>query len=330
MRDGDWSLLLRVGGVEMTEHQIDGHTCVTAPRGEAFEIVVRYHGSGQAVYYVEVDGIQADPWQHWMDADGTAREKQKVERVLTAWEKSHNGQTTKRPFLFQSRAAKSGADDADSRPAGEVDWSHGHVTIRAYRGKNYVRKHSHLPRGGSGSASGSASSSTVDEQTMVKSGLSTTAGAGQATFFQERVMQAGTFGVQKADPNEPPSAELKLYYRDSFFMLLREDTCCGGACRLRGQRAARLREAADELDDTQSGAAGSSGAAGTSGAGAAAGGRKRKAREVRERQMSVAETKEKLASGGMADGEEPIDLISGDEDDNHADGADKTKPLVVD
>lgn len=335
MRDGDWSLALRARGAELAEHDIDGHTCVTAASNETFEIVARYHGQGQVVYYIYIDGQAVDPWMHHFDPD-----KNRVEKVLRSWEKSSNGQTTRRTFLFEPRAA----EDNENRP-GEVDWSHGIVTLRAYRGRTYVRQQSRLPTGNSGaSSSGNSGASTsrgpaVDEQTMVKSGLSTTAGAGQATFVQEKVRQAGTVSVTRADPNDAPIAELKLYYRDSFFMLLREDTCCGGACKRRVERAAQLREAADALDASAGSSAGGSGAGTSSGGGSdAARGRKRKAREIRDVQISVVETRARLESNGMGADEAPIDLLSSDDDDDggghggggNQGGDDAKKPLIVD
>lgn len=177
--------------------------------------------------------------------------------------------------------------------------------------------------------------SSVDEKTMVKSGLSVAAGAGSTSFAAAGTWRAGESVVVRA-PGDPLVATLSCFYRDSFFMYaspsrssnlwgvtslppcacslhpevtriesvlrrcLREDTCCGGRC---------APSAAD-------GAAGASSsdlrAAATAldlhDAGSAV------AQSVRDRVVRERETREALARKRPKD-EGPIDLCTSDEDD---------------
>ena len=66
------------------------------------------------------------------------------------------------------------------------------------------------------------------------------AGVGDKTFSQQSMWRAGESYVARA-PGDPLVASLSLWYRDSFFMLLREDTCCDGACALSSTSCLRTR-----------------------------------------------------------------------------------------
>jgi hypothetical protein len=98
----------------------------------------------------------------------------------------------------------------------------------------------------------------VDERTLVKNGLSVAAGAGETSFGTGSVWRAGETYVAPA-PGLPLVASLVCYYRDSFFMLLREDTCCHGACAAAAKQpatAADFRAASDALGQSGGGGSG--------------------------------------------------------------------------
>ena len=92
----------------------------------------------------------------------------------------------------------------------------------------------------------------VDEKTMVKNGLSVTAGAGAASFGKTSTWRAGETYVTEA-PGNPVVATLEVFYRDSFFLALREETCCHGTCAHAPASADTLRSAAISLKASGSG-----------------------------------------------------------------------------
>lgn len=81
---------------------------------------------------------------------------------------------------------------------------------------------------------------------MVKSGLSVSVGAGATSFSSETTWRAGESYVTEA-PGAPIVNSLECFFRDSFFMALREDTCCNGECAATPAAASTLREKADTL-----------------------------------------------------------------------------------
>jgi len=83
-------------------------------------------------------------------------------------------------------------------------------------------------------------------RTMVKSGLSVSVGAGATSFSSETTWRAGESYVTEA-PGAPIVSSLECFFRDSFFMALREDTCCNGECAATPAAASTLREKADTL-----------------------------------------------------------------------------------
>ena len=90
-------------------------------------------------------------------------------------------------------------------------------------------------------------------------------------------------------PGSPLVTSLECFYRDSFFMLLREDSCCHGACAAAAAKADDLRAVADTLDRNGSG------------------GSDMRDRIVRERQTHEALARKRPKN------DEPIDL-TGDDD----------------
>lgn len=83
-------------------------------------------------------------------------------------------------------------------------------------------------------------------RTMVKSGLSVSVGAGATSFSSETTWRAGESYVTEA-PGAPIVSSLECFFRDSFFMALREDTCCNGECAATPAAASTLREKAETL-----------------------------------------------------------------------------------
>lgn len=316
MRVGDWSLRVHVHGTALDEHQIDGHTCVGSVPDAEFEISVTYHGNGHFMYKLYVDDKDTAGCWHWMDADrvtsSSQRKGPKVTRTLKGWEKTEGGHTAIRSFVFAKSKAE--ADEDNSGRPGVVDWSRGHITLEVYESEVYMVPRTHL---GSHKADDGPKVS-IDEATMVKSGLSTTAAAGAISFRTDAAKRAGDTRIRipsGATGARRKEAELRLFYRDSFFMLLHEDKCCGGACAQ--QRAADVARPtiAAELRAVAGADAGTSTA------------------PLRERMISSRETRERLARKRPA-GEAPVDLTISDEDEPAAarvlGGTSGTGPIVVD
>ena len=295
MRQGNWELCVTVGGRQLQEHDIDGHKCICSEPGEKFELQVRYHGSeGQFSYDVFIDGKDTSGAHHWFDPEGRSSKGRKVERTLKGWEKVEHGNAVKRAFVFETVQAAGGSED--SRPAA-VDWSRGFIRLIAYDGELHTRRRD---RHASHKADASSHAAPLDEQTMVKSGLSTTAGAGDATFHRAPLRRAGEVTVRRTKQRRVVT-ELDLFYRDSFFMCLREDKCCGGEC---------ARQRAEQAGPTVSAQLGKEAlrlrvAGGVSGT------------QVRDRLVAHKETTERLARKRPA-AAEPIDLTVSDDEEKPA------------
>ena len=300
MRIGDWELQVSVNNSAIVEHTLDGHPCIASVADAEFEIHVRYHGAGHFMFKVFVDDKDVSGCWHKMDADcvstSTRRRHGSVGRVahtFKGWEKTADGQTAVRSFVFAKVAADGDGEGDFSRPI-VGDWTRGHITLAVYDAELYTVTSTQC-------LSAKADQGPVmslDEATMVKNGLSTTAGAGAVSFRRSRQKRVGEVSIRvpRAPEARRKVAELRLFYRDSFFMLLREDSCCGGACaRQRAADEARPTRAT-ELRTLAGAGAGSSGA------------------PIRERLVGFTETRERIARKRPAAGEAPIDLTVSDDE----------------
>jgi len=251
MRQGNWELVVTVRGQPLPEHDIDGRVCICSQPGEAFKLQVRYHGSeGIFMHKVFVDDMDVSGLCHRIDADGvmtSSRGTPKLSKVFSGWEKSEGGQIATRAFVFEKATAMDGK--GEERPA-TVDWSRGHITLRAYEAEQYVAKRDKVGSAGKSEFSGGAA--RLDERTMVKSGLSTTAGAGAVSFKSAGRQRAGDVRIRRTK-SARVLTEMKVFYRDSFFMSIREQSCCGGRCaRMRAQQAAASSAASSSPSDGRS------------------------------------------------------------------------------
>jgi len=245
VRVGDWRLEVHVRGAALPEHTIDDHACVTTSPGDTFEIFASYEAQDvlhQEMFQVEmlIDG-KVVAARRCIDGTRTTTNAG-VECTFKGWEKSEAGQRSVRAFIFEKAQSRAGDDeDGDARPAAAANqWTHGRITLRVHAGQPFRIHQDTAPQSHKADL---RKADAIDEKSMVKAGLSSSAGAGHVSFEQVPMWRAGETSVGQA-PGDPIVVELSLYYRDSFFMLLQEDTCCDGACALRQASAAELRTAA--------------------------------------------------------------------------------------
>ena len=283
--DGLWTIEVMVEGHALEEHIIDGHHCVQAQPGKDFEVKAEYLGGPD--YFRAQLHIDGKPIGDSKSIDGVGDTK-RARRSYTflQWEKTQDGHRTKQTLRFERAAAT--ASDEDSRP-GVRDWSLGKFTLQVKQGERYTSK------GGGTAANFKAdvSKGHVDESTMVKSGLSTTAGAGAVSFTTVTTHRAGTVAVRSV-ANSPVLAEYSLFFRDSFFMALNDDTCCGGRCKGKAAQSLRARAEAEMAEAARAGSS-------------------ELAQGMREGLVSTRETHEALSRKRPA-AEEPIDLCDSDDD----------------
>ena len=206
------------------------------------------------------------------------------------WEKSRDGQVTRHAFAFAGIASAADDDEGGGRPA-VAGWTHGKVEVRIFEGVLATLPYDAY---GSDHSADLSRASVGDEKSMVKNGLSVAASAGSTSFRRQTGWRAGETYVRKREDESGPDVALEVFYRDSFFMALREDTCCHGAC-AREATAAELQAKSDAL-----GAAGAAGGA-------------TRAKAVHERETREAVERKRPNTKGSAK-EAPIDLCSdGDE-----------------
>ena len=188
--DGLWTIEVMVEGHALEEHIIDGHHCVQAQPGKDFEVKAEYLGGPD--YFCAQLHIDGKPigGSKSIDAVGDTKRALRLGEAqrsctFSHWEKTQDGHRTMQTLRFERAAAT--ASDEDSRP-GVRDWSLGKFTLQVKQGERYTSK------GGGTAANFKAdvSKGHVDESTMVKSGLSTTAGAGAVSFTTVTTHRAGT------------------------------------------------------------------------------------------------------------------------------------------
>ena len=302
-RSGGFTLSVRVDGNALKEHQIDGHhvvtaapgkvrTCILLPRqiagyaarhaciplprpmlllsltsgtplvliAQDFEVCLETDSSdGLFLAACFIDGEQCCS-RHFLDPGRLTSRGGLRDTVFKHWTKTGgDGSVVRHNYSFAAAAA-AGDDSEGPRPCA-VDWTHGKIEVCVYRG---VKKTLTSDTTSARHTANLSQRASVDEKTMVKNGLSVAAGQGSVTFGQIGQWRAGETYVA-LDPDEPIVASLELFYRDSFFMALRdceeESSYC--APKRGGQdtgaaaagSAAALRATADGL--TAAGASGS-------------------------------------------------------------------------
>lgn len=233
VRAGKWSIELRVDGTPLREHDIDGHTCVGSKPGAEFDVVVEFHGPAGRPFVVdiEIDGKKVAA-QRCLDPDGLGSRGRSSKWTCKGWEKSEAGHVVTRAFQFQAAGGGGGDDDDDEGRPAVADWTRGVVTLKAYTGVARTVMHDSLSLDHKADLS---RGSAISEKQQVKAGLGTSAGAGSTSFSTSAGWKAGEVCIDPA-PGDPVEVEASLYYRDSFFMCMREATCCGGQCEAEAQQ----------------------------------------------------------------------------------------------
>lgn len=166
-----------------------------------------------------LDGKQVCPG-YQIDPEGvTSYPGRKV--TFHGWQKSEHGNTVSSDFVYErSSAADEADDDAGSGLAsGAVDWSRGVLSLRVHAGVKLVFEHDTY---GAQHNPDMTRARSLSEKAMIKGGHSASAGAGAKHFSQKAPWRAGQVGVSRA-PGGPCQPDMNIYYRDSFFLLLRGD-----------------------------------------------------------------------------------------------------------
>jgi len=219
MREGKWTLEVKVDGGTLPEHDVEGRTCVESQPGSAFVVEACYQGSEMHQCELLVDGKVVSGRQYVDGTDTVTFPHRQV--TFKGWEKSQDGDVVRSAFLFQeTTTAGDNDDDAGSGLASApADWTRGVITLRVFGG---ARQMVHVDCNSMNHAPDLRKASAVTEKTMVKGGHSASAGAGDKTFAKQHVWRAGQSFVGRA-PDDPLESELHIYYRDSFWLMLRGD-----------------------------------------------------------------------------------------------------------
>jgi len=231
MRFQSWQLEVLVDGAPLEEHTIDGRVCVQAQPGNEFGVRARYLESGQ-YFFLELllDGNPVTGLK-WIDAVGDTITPQ-TEYTFSAWEKIVEGHRTRQRLCFE----KTDAASEESRPAGQRSWDRGRFTLRVHKAHRDVCTRDSMSR--DFKADLSKKKMDMDESTMVKNGLSTSVGTGEIRFEKLGGFRAGQVIVRQ-DPAREVLCELEIFFRDSFFMALNDDTCCDGKCAAKAASSVR-------------------------------------------------------------------------------------------
>jgi len=217
---------VRVNDVALKEHDIEGRKVIQAvPRAE-FQITVESSGFG-GLFLIEchIDGKQVSG-RHFVDPAAQTSRGGARATTFAHWVKSRDDQEVKHAIAFAGNASADDDDEGGGRPA-VASWTHGKIEVKIFEGEmRTLARDSH-----SASHDADLSRASVgNEKQMVKNGLSVSASAGATSFGNLGVWRAGETYVARKEDEKAPIMALELFYRDSFFMALREDTCCHGAC----------------------------------------------------------------------------------------------------
>ena len=275
VRKGDWTMEVQVNGEALKEHTIDGRTVVQSAPGKDFNIFLETD-SLDGLFLVEawVDGKKLGGGYQIDPARATSRGGNR-HVTFKGWEKSKDGHKVTSQLVFNTAAAD---DEEGSRPAAVQGWEHGKIEVRVLPG--YARQLAQDTHSSSHNPDFS-NKATMDESALVKNGLSSTAGAGAKSFASSSVWRAGETCVAE-DTSAPRVATLECFYRDSFFIALREDA-----------------EEAATSDALRSAAASLPSGVGSS---------------VRDRIVNERETRERLSKRPKTDEKIEIDLCDSDDE----------------
>ena len=187
VREGDWQVEVRVNGGELKQHTIEGHSCVQAVPDAPFEVVVEYQGFG-GVFLVEclIDG-KSVAGRYFLDPARVTSRGGRRSLTFKHWIKRQDGREVQHTIGFKGvrAAAKSEEeeeDDEGARPS-VASWTQGKIEVRVITG--VVRTLTQDTNSANHSADLSRDRPKVDEATLVKSGLSMAAGAGEVSFGQD-------------------------------------------------------------------------------------------------------------------------------------------------
>ena len=219
MRNGKWELqVLDDQGQQQPEHTVDGRAVVEARPGVKF--IVRAVSHGGDMYQVELflDGKSVSGRKCIDGAGTTTFASSQVD--FTGWKKSEGGAQVVSDFVYEQSSSADGDEDAGGGIASApADWTRGVITLRVHSGvQRVVQSDTHSADHNPDLTRTEA----LSEKAMVKGGHSASAAAGSKSFSTAYTWRAGQSFVAPA-PGDPLEQEMSLYYRDSFFLLLRGD-----------------------------------------------------------------------------------------------------------
>lgn len=215
-------MLVLVDGKPLPEHIIsDGRQerhCVEAQPGAQFVVKVMYHGKGMHIIDVLLDG-EAVSSRLMIDRTGTTNVDQGKECRVAHWIKRQDGSECRSDLVFaKTEVDGAGVTNTGIGMAAVInDWSRGFISLRVYAGKPRILKEDKFPANHDPYI---IKKRTLSEVRMVKGGHSATASAGKKYFTSSHVYRKGQILVRRA--SDAPR-EMKIYYRDSFFLLLKGD-----------------------------------------------------------------------------------------------------------
>jgi len=219
VRHGKWELLvLDDQGQQQPEHTVDGRSVVEARPGLKFVVRAIYHGVG--LYQVELflDGRSVSGRKCIDGAGTTTFPASQVD--FNGWKKSEGGAQVVSDMIYEQSSSADGDEDAGGGIASApADWTRGVITLRVHSGaRNVVQYDTHSADHNPDLRKTEA----LSEKAMVKGGHSASAAAGSKSFSTAYTWRAGQSYVAVA-PGDPLEQEVSVYYRDSFFLLLRGD-----------------------------------------------------------------------------------------------------------
>ena len=223
MRDGKWTFEVLMDDKAQPEHVIEGHTCVEAVPGKNFKVRVEYAGEEMHQVDLLLDG-KSTTGRTAIDGSGeTTRPSRKG--VWTGWEKTRDGQKICSSFVYAKTSISDASSEGDSSGHGLAsapnDWTHGRITMQIYGGRKMVLQHDAYERDHDPDQSGQRAA--MSEAKMVKGGHSATAAAGRDKKFSSgATWRAGEAYVGRM-PDDAVQRELTIFYRDSFFLMLKGD-----------------------------------------------------------------------------------------------------------
>jgi len=219
MRIKQWDIEVLCRGAVQQEHTIEGHTCVEARPKEEFSVKVRYHG--RAMHQVELF-IDGESVSGRKCIDGTGSTTFPCAEVLfEGWQKIKDGHVVTSNFMYETSSSADGDEDAGSGlGSAAADWSRGVITLKVHAG---IMQTVFACTPSASHSGRQPQQAALSERAMVKGGHSATAGrSAKKSFGSTHTWQPGETYVAAA-AGDPLEEEMNLFYRDSFFLLLRGD-----------------------------------------------------------------------------------------------------------